>query len=312
MEFYVIGSINMDLIAHIAHFAVAGETILGDDLSVLPGGKGANQAVALSRLGNKVTMFGAVGNDEWGDTYKNIFANEGINTENIEIIENVSTGLALIELEKKGQNRIIVIPGANKYISRKYIDTILPIICSSPKKKTVLMQLEIPVDTVSYALGKLSEYSNIITILDPVPVPINGLSEEIYSNIDYIIPNEVEISTLTGIKISRKSSFENSLFEAGKAMLAKQCKNVIVKAGDLGAYYITSEKLMHFPLTARNTKVVDTTAAGDAFNAGFAHALQHNLSIDKAIAFANKVASISIAKPGAQSAMPTLEEVSKN
>lgn len=307
-DFYVIGSINMDLIAHISHFPIAGETILGDSFSVLPGGKGANQAVSLARLGNKVTMFGAIGDDEWGNTYQTNFENEGVETKYIKRINNVSTGIALIELEKQGQNRIIVIPGANKYVDKNYIDSILSIICSNKKRSFVLLQLEIPLEVVSYVIVKLAEHSHITTILDPAPA--QNLPQEIYAYVDYIIPNETETSTLTGLKISRDNTLEEFLHEAGKILLSKKCKHIIIKAGKLGAFYITEKKIIPVPPTHK-VKVIDTTAAGDSFNAGFAHALQHNMSIEESIAFANKVAGIATTKYGAQSAMPSLGEVSK-
>lgn len=323
-NFYVIGSINMDLIMQLDHFPIPGETIIAKKLTSLPGGKGANQAVALSRLQNanessaSVHIFGKIGNDQWGKSYQAIFNSENINTEYIETIDNIPTGTAFIEVDSSSQNRIVVVPGANSYIDKHYIDKCLAIIQHSATKLKasenifVLLQLEIPLESVCYTLMQLHSFPNIITILDPAPA--QEIPLEYYKYIDFITPNESEASLLTGITIRN----EHDIKMAGEILLRRGTQQVIIKAGKSGAYYfdkssksVPENSNYGYGPAIKGIKAIDTTAAGDSFNAGFAYGLHKNNTIEEAIHFANIVAGLSTTKHGAQSAMPTLKEISQ-
>ncbi len=310
-QFYVIGSINMDIISTVGHFPLPGETIIGSNLLTLPGGKGANQAVALARLNAQVSMFGKIGKDQYGNMYKDIFAQEHIESSHIQEHDTEPTGIALIEVEEAtSQNRIVVIPGANNTVDSEYIDYACSIILQHAQKNTtvphfILLQLEIPIDSISLALETLKQQDNIICILDPAPVPEDKhFSATFYSNIDYITPNETEIQQLTGIRVTAHKDAEH----AGKKLIDLGVKNVIIKFGKNGAFHIDAHRSIYVP--QKNTfSAIDTTAAGDSFNAGFAYALSQSMSIQTSIEFANTVAGLSTTTMGAQKSMPTLAQI---
>ena len=309
-QFFVIGSINMDIISTIPHFPAPGETIIGSSMMTLPGGKGANQAVALARLGTQVSMFGKIGKDQYGTMYKEIFAKETISTTYIQEEPTTSTGIALIEVEETtSQNRIIVIPGANNTVHSAYIDYASSIITTHAQENPtethfVLFQLEIPIESVALALQKLQSYPNITCILDPAPVPKNKELDPLLYNVDYLTPNETETQQLTGLSVESSQDAER----AGKKLIKLGAKNVIVKYGKNGAFHIRADTTNFIP--QNNTfATIDTTAAGDSFNAGFAYALSQSMSVQESIAFANIVAGLSTTTMGAQNSMPTLAQV---
>lgn len=297
--------------AYIDRFPHPGETIIGNELLTLPGGKGGNQAVALARLGAHTTMFGKIGDDKLGEQYQNILIQENVNISQLGVEKNISSGIALIEVEQQSaQNRIIVIPGANGKVDEEYIQQAISYIVKEANKlpqemHIVLFQLEIPLASVAYALELISQHEHIISILDPAPVPPH-IPEKLFSHVDYITPNETEALHLTGIQVNN----EDDARRAGIILLEKGCKYVIIKAGEHGAYFISKNEFYFIP-QIRGIKAVDTTAAGDSFNAGFAYSLGTRMSIQEAILFANKVAGLSTTKAGAQVAMPTLEQVKK-
>ena len=290
----VIGSINMDLVTICDRAPNGGETLLGSEFFQIPGGKGANQAVTIGKLGSRVVILGKVGDDLFG---KELLSSMDKNGVDIQFIEKapVSTGIAKIVVEKNGQNRILVVPGANSYVDIEYIDNHLDVIKDCD---VVIGQLEIPISTVEYAFKKAKEYGKI-TILNPAPAI--KLSEELIKNSDYIIPNESELEVITGMKIE---SFDG-IIEAAKKVIKMGVKGLIVTLGEKGSLYLGSDKFTKH--SAYKVKAIDTTAAGDSFIGGFVTRL--DLGVDKAIEFATKVSAISVTKRGAQTSIPTMEEV---
>jgi ribokinase len=293
----VIGSINMDLVTTVERFPKAGETLIGKDFGTFPGGKGANQAVAAGRLQADVRILGKVGSDSFGEQQLHNLKQNGVTITGVEIEKDVSSGIAVIEVDRDGENRIIVIPGANYRVDREYIDRQLPWLLECD---IFLFQLEIPLETVLYCLRKLKQPGRTI-ILDPAPA--RSLPEDIYPFIDVITPNETELAILTKSEIKD----QNQLCEAGRILLNKGVGTVIVKAGKNGAYMMNQTGLSHIP--ACQVKTVDTTAAGDSFNAGFAFSLAQGWNMEKCVRFANATGALAVTGKGAQSSMPTFIEV---
>ena len=293
----VIGSINMDLTAVAEHFPAPGETILGDQFATFPGGKGGNQAVALGRLRADVRMMGKVGGDGFGAELLANFRQNGVAVAGVAVEKGISTGIAVIEVNRAGENHIIVVPGANSRVDCDYIDSLDEMMRECD---IFLLQLEIPLETVYHAIKKLKQMGKTI-ILDPAPA--QTLPEDLYPWVDVITPNETEIAILSGMKIETDAEF----YAAGVSLLARGVQTVIAKAGKNGAYLINRNEqvlIPGFPVAA-----TDTTAAGDTFNADFAMGLANGLALKDCIRFANAAAALSTTAPGAQSAMPSREQV---
>ncbi len=296
----VIGSLNMDFVVNVKHMPQVGETLLADSLEFIPGGKGANQAYALGKLGADVTMLGAVGNDSYGDIQIEGLKAVGVDTTHIERIEGVNTGIALINVNEKGDNSIIVVQGANKYVSREYIDKNLKVIEESD---IVIFQLEIPIDTVAYAAKKAKGLGKTV-ILDPAPAP-DSIPEDLLANVDIIKPNETELVKLTGIE-----EVDGCMNKAVDTIKKQGVKTVIVTLGGKGSF-VSGQNNVVKHISTEDVKVIDTTAAGDSFIASMALYLSKGKDIIAAVKFANHVASISVTRKGAQSSMPSMEEVEK-
>jgi ribokinase len=288
LKICVVGSINMDLVAVTDYRPAQGETVLGKDFIVNPGGKGANQAVSVARLGAEVFMLGCVGNDHYGINSIENFNNEKVNTEYIKRTDTNNTGIAHIVLANN-DNSIIVIPGANNEVNEDYIDSVTHIISDSD---IVLTQLEIPMDTVLY-LSRICKKHNVPFLLNPAPAVC--LPQEIIDNSTYITPNESEVKII----------FQN---EKNTDKLLRDYPNkLIVTLGDKGVVFCDGEKIVNIP--SIKVPVVDTTGAGDTFNGSLAWAICKGMEIKSAIEFANIAAGLSITKIGAQKGMPTLKEV---
>lgn len=281
----VIGSINMDLVVQMDVFPTQGETVLGNLFTTIPGGKGANQAVAAARLGSKVQMVGAVGTDGFGEELRTNLNKETIDT-SLVINSNVSTGIANILLHES-DNRIVVVPGANYEVTKEVIDAAKDIIANS---ELVIMQLEIPVDTIEYSL-KLCKELNVPVLFNPAPAA--NFNSNWMPYISYLTPNETECELLFGEDVD--------------AVLEQYPNQLIVTLGDDGARYYDGEKHVH--VKGFQTTAIDTTGAGDTFNGAFAHAITTGQSIEKAVFFANIAGSLSVEKFGAQGGMPNLQEV---
>ncbi|MGL4672470.1 ribokinase [Cetobacterium sp.] len=292
----VVGSINMDLVTICERAPRGGETLLGKKFMQIPGGKGANQAVAIGKMNSFVTMLGMVGKEGMGDILLNSMKKDNVNISNIEYSDE-ATGIAKIIVEENGQNRILVVPGANYSVDNNYIDRHLKAI---QECDIVVAQLEIPVETVKYTLKKAKELGKI-TILNPAPA--QELDVEIIKNSDYIIPNETELEILSGIPVTDDESIE----KAAHILLDKGVKGLIVTLGSKGCMFINKDVKKQFP--AYKVKTVDTTAAGDSFIGGFVNGLASGLSFEEAINRGTRVAAISVTRVGAQTSIPNLEEV---
>lgn len=294
----VIGSLNIDWIIKVSHTPVTGETLTGEFSLAVPGGKGANQAFAAGNLGGNVHMLGAVGSDADGQTLLTMLEKAHVSTQSILRLEDAKTGLALIYVNNEGDNTIVVLPNANAKVDKTYIDTYLDLIKNS---NILLLQMEIPHETLYHAIEIGHKLGKTI-ILNPAPAP-ESIPDAILAKIDYLTPNETELATLSGMPTDSLSGVE----QGAKSLLAKGVKNIITTLGSRGALLVNKERSTHFegfPVTP-----VDTTAAGDSFNGAVATYLSQGKSIDEAILFGNKVASIAVTRVGAQSSIPTLEEV---
>jgi ribokinase len=284
----VIGSINMDLVTSTTQIPKVGETVLGHSFHTIPGGKGANQAVAAARLGADVTMIGAVGDDSFGETLVEHLTNQGINTENIMKMKDTSTGIASI-IVSEADNSIIVVPGANHHVTPEVIEKHEDKIKNSD---IILVQLEIPLESVIEAV-ELAKKHGVRTILNPAP--IQKLPKELLEMVDYLTPNEHE-QTLLFVSIDGTEQELEKLKE--KCIVTKGSKGVMI--------YKNGEKV---EIPSLQVEAVDTTGAGDSFNGALATALCDGLDIDEACQFANVVGAISVTKLGAQTGMPTKKEV---
>lgn len=291
----VTGSLNIDLTVNVPRFHQPGETIFGSDFKTYTGGKGGNQAVAAAKLGADVTMVGCLGDDSSSEIYRKLLRSLNIR-DLVDRMPGIPSGTALIEVDNSGENRIIVISGANGHVSPKQIDRNWESIVSCD---IVLMQLEIPLETVIYAAEKLHAAGKTV-ILDPAPA--SQLPDELLSQIDFITPNETELSILCGAK----TETEAEIAAAARSLLERGCRNVIAKMGARGAMLVNDSGSVMIP--GFRIRAVDTTAAGDSFNAGFATALAEDKPIREAIRFANAAGALSTMASGAQSAMPTREE----
>lgn len=293
----VIGSLNMDFAIEVKEMPKVGETILGKNVSLIPGGKGANQAYAIGKLGKKVRMVGAVGNDLFGGKLIDNLENTGVDTKGTQVLEGVPSGQAFINVNEAGENSIVVIPGANQKLDKKWIDHNLKSIADCD---AVVMQLEIPMEVVVYA-AKVAKEQGKMVFLDPAPA-VPELPEELLQNVHMIKPNRTELATLTGCPTETREE----VIEAARKMIDKGVKMVLVTLGGDGCMLVSEEKVQEFQ--AERVEVVDTTAAGDSFTAGFVAALQDE-NYEEAIAFATQVSAISVTRKGAQTSIPTLEEV---
>ena len=292
----VIGSLNIDLTATLPRFHEPGETIFGTDFKTYTGGKGGNQAVAAAKLGADTAMVGCLGDDANGGIYRDLMKELHIE-DCVETAPGLSSGVALIEVDAKGENRIIVISGANMALTREMIDDCWEKIAD---RDIFLLQLEIPLDTNAYVVEKLHAAGKTI-ILDPAPAA--PLPEEILTKVDFIIPNETELALLSGCRTETEEEIE----AGARVLLERGCKNVIVKMGSRGAMLVNADGVdlkEGFKVSA-----VDTTAAGDSFNAGFSVALASGKTVSEAITFANAVGALSTTAVGAQGAMPSLRQV---
>lgn len=295
----VIGSLNIDLVINVERFHIPGETISGLGKEEHYGGKGANQAIALGKLGADVAMFGVVGNDSEGSRYKKHLSDNNVETKYLSVYDNEVTGSAIIEVDSDGENRIIIIPGANAKLDNDYFDSIKMALLNYD---IFLFQLETPLNTVEKFIKFLSVHDKTI-ILDPAPA--QELNEDILKHIDYITPNNSELQLISNLEIKGISD----VIAASKVLLRKGVQNVIAKSGSNGAYLINADGFKHFK--GFKVDAIDTIAAGDAFNAGFAYSIAKNHEIDKAIITANAVGALTTLGKGAQGSMPTIKDVNK-
>lgn len=294
----VVGSLNMDLVARAERLPRGGETLAGDSFFTVPGGKGANQAVAAARLGATVAMIGNVGDDTYGQQLRQALANEHIDCQAISVCPGVSSGVALIVVDATSQNAIIVIPGGNAQLlpcSVERFDALLQ------GAEVIICQLEVPPAAVAWTLQRGRALGKTV-ILNPAPAT-GPLPADWFSHIDYLIPNESEAQALTGLPINDLDSARR----AAERLLALGVGKVIVTLGGQGVLFASAAGSQHCP--APVVKALDTTAAGDTFVGGFAAALARGLGEGEAIDIGQRAAAVSVTRAGAQPSIPHLAEL---
>ena len=295
-DILVIGSLNADLVVRTPRFPQPGETISGEDLQIIPGGKGANQAVAAARLGANVSMLGRVGKDNFGDFLLDNLKSNHVDSKLVQR-DDSSTGTAIIIVDANGQNSIVLSPGSNGKVNSSDVEH-----ASFLNFSLLLLQLEIPIPTVLSAT-KLAKQNGVRVILNPAPA--KGLPDELISLADFIIPNETELSLLTGMDVNDIPSAE----KAAHALLDKGAQNVIITLGDRGALIVNKETSTY--VESYQVDVVDTTAAGDAFIGGFASVLDSSNSLADAVRYGCACGALATTKFGAQPSLPTKHEVKR-
>lgn len=293
MTIIVFGSINIDLVATTPRLPVAGETLLGRDFFKAPGGKGANQAVASARLGTPTYMVGRVGADSFGTELLDSLQASGVQTDNVFVDETVSSGVAMITVDVRGENQILVIPGANGRVNQEDVERLSRLL---PQATALLLQFEIPMSAV-VAAAKAAREAGVTVILDPAPVQ-SDVPDELYSLVDIITPNEVEAAQLVGFPVDG----EESATKAAAVLRQRGVKNAIAKLGAKGVLCVTQEETFFIPSFPVHT--VDTTAAGDAFNGGLAAALHQGLSLRQAVVWGAAAGALTAMKLGAQPSLP--------
>ncbi|MGA2599628.1 MAG: ribokinase [Bryobacteraceae bacterium] len=298
----VTGSLNMDFVVSVERLPAPGETTLGHDFQMLPGGKGANQACAAAKLGGhgSVTrMIGRVGYDVFGDHLKASLSAAGVDVSSVHATRSHPTGVALIWVDRAGQNSIVVASGANHALLASEAEAMRPVFQGAA---FALFQLESPIPAVSAAM-KIARSEGARTMLDPAPA--QALAPDLLAAVDLLTPNETEASILLGVAPARVSKDEAPQLARRLRELGPRC--VVLKLGDQGCFYLDGAKEIYSPgfeVTAR-----DTTAAGDVFNAALAVALGEQKGIAEALRFANAAAAISVTRPGAQTSVPARAEV---
>ena len=296
MSVLVFGSLNLDLVTYADKLPAIGETIVGEKLLKFPGGKGLNQAIAARRAGSEVLMVGSIGNDADGDYLFNILKSENIDPKFITKTSE-QTGIAVIEVSKSAENRIIIIAGANS--KTRFSNEVLT---SSPSVTVSLAQLETPIAEVAKFIHE-SKAAGKITILNPAP--IQKLDQQLLQDTDYLIANETEASFLIGSAVEHLSKDE--AVTIARQLQKNGSKKVIITLGEQGSIYLDQEKELFTP--AYKVKAVDTTAAGDAFCGAFATAISENKPVEYALKFASAAGGLAATKAGAVPSLPTQQEI---
>jgi ribokinase len=286
----VVGSINVDLAVRTGRRPNNGETVIGNDFKIIPGGKGANQAVAIARLSGNVEMFGCIGNDRYGEMMSESLKKDGVFLGSVKTVSEVTTGVAVITVAEN-DNSIIIVPGANGYTNRDYIDSVKDKLLTSD---LVLLQNEIPFDAVDYII-RLCHANAIPVILNPAPAA--PLARELIDMVQYIVPNEHEVAPV----------FQTS--EDMNSLMFRYPNKLIVTLGKNGVAYCDGKSVINVP--AIEAKRVDTTGAGDTFLGAFAKSISDGADIYEAIVFSQYASGLSIEKFGAQAGMPSMQDVMK-
>lgn len=320
----VIGSFNTDLMVRAPRLPVPGETVLGTTFHMGAGGKGANQAVAAARLGAAVEMVACLGDDEFGRLALTTLSGEGVDVDHVTLLEGVATGVALIMVDDvHGENMIVVAPGANERVSAEHVNVARDVLASSD---VLLMQLEIPLETVEHA-ARVGRECGARVILNPAPG--RPLSRELLAMVDVLTPNETEARIIAGLDgpdwpgakdkpdesgvasaaEAAKAAKVTMAAEAAEALLAQGCNAAVITLGSSGVLVADAAGCRRIP--PYMVDAVDTTGAGDAFSGALAVALAEGMSLDDACRFANAAAAISVTRVGTAAAMPTRSEVDK-
>lgn len=296
----VVGSMNMDMVVKTSHIPKPGETVLGGSFLMNPGGKGANQAVAVARLGGDVTFVGKIGDDIFGKQSSQLFDEEGVDTRGILADDQSPSGIALITVDERGENSIVVAPGANANLQPEDVEVVLR---KYPEGRILLIQLEIPMRTVEHA-ARIAKDMGLQVILNPAPA--NESVADMFPLIDVITPNTTEAEMLSGIPITDIHSAR----AAAEHIQQRGVRQVIVTLGKAGAVLLENGTFAHIP--APQVEAVDTTAAGDVFNGALAVALSEGKNLKSAVTFACHAAALAVTRMGAQSSIPFRNELLLN
>lgn len=288
----VFGSLNMDLVTRTARLPLPGETIIGSEFYTTPGGKGANQAVAIARLGISTQMIGRVGGDNFGQELLAALQRSGVETSTVTVDASCHSGVAIITVAENGTNQIIGVFGANQQVGDRELASLEHLL---PQAKLLLLQLEIPVERVK-AAATIAHQAGVPVMLDPAPVP-NQSIVELYPVVDYLVPNEVEAGQLVGFPVNSPASAAL----AATTLHQQGATTVIVKLGAQGAFCSTSKEKLLVP--AFSVNAIDTVAAGDAFAGGFGAAIVSGLSLQDALTWGCAAGALATTKVGAQAAM---------
>ena len=293
-DILVIGSLNADLVVRTPRLPLPGETIQGEDLLIVPGGKGANQAVAAARQGAGVAMAGRVGSDSFGTTLVENLQHNHVDTSHI-LTDAGATGTAVIAVDASGQNSIVISPGANGKVSPADVDSL-----DFRGVAMLLLQLEIPLETVMHAAGVARQH-DVRVLLNPAPA--RPLSDALLAEVDMLIPNEIELASLTGMPVRDLGEVES----AAQSLLARGLQTLVITLGANGSLIVTDTLSQHIP--GYRVEVVDTTAAGDAFIGGLSVALLEGKTLGEAVRRANACGALAATRLGAQPSLPTSEQV---
>ncbi|MEM7092982.1 MAG: ribokinase [Actinomycetota bacterium] len=292
IEVCVVGSANLDIVVPVPHHPIAGETVLGGDHARIPGGKGANQAVAAARLGRRVGFVGCVGDDAAGDELRAALVGDDVSVEHLRTVPRTPSGIALISVGPDGDNSIVVSPGANAHVGEVDLEAALPML---ERALVTLLQLEVPVETITEA----AESANGLVILNPAPA--QALTSRLLESVDILVPNETELALLSGS--SPAETFDEVIDQARLLPSAR----TVVTLGAQGALLVDETEVRHQPAPA--VRAVDTTAAGDAFCGALADVLAEGGSLVDAVAWGVMVGAATTLRPGAQSSLPTAADV---
>lgn len=295
----VVGSSNTDMVVKTERFPEPGETILGGDFYMFPGGKGANQAVAAARAGGEITFVCCLGDDLFGQNALKGYVKEGIDVDSVKIVENEASGVALITVNGEGENEIVVASGTNALLSPEHLEAQIGAISNA---QIFLTQLETPTETIAFLAAYCKTKSQRLIIN---PAPAQALDDIVLNGLFLITPNETETKILTGIEVTDEASLEN----AGSAFLEKGVQNVIVTLGSKGSFFMNAAE--SFIVPAPKVKAVDTTAAGDVFNGVLTVCLAQGKGWKESMAFASKAAALAVTKMGAQDTAPTIAEINQ-
>lgn len=292
----IVGSINMDLVVAAPHVPAPGETVLGRDFATIPGGKGANQAVAVARLGGNVMMVGRIGDDDIGPRLLAGLQKNGVDCTHVRTTFGMASGIAMIVVEESGENAITVASGANFKVTPEDVDAAESVLRHA---QVCVVQLELPVETVAYTID-LCRRHGVETILDPAPAPRGSLPAAFF-DADIISPNETEAAALTQLPADASPE------KVAGALRARGCRGIILKLGQRGAYISAQD--VETLVAGFKVNPVDTTAAGDAFTGALAVARSEGREFLDAVRFANAAGALACTKRGAQPSMPTRDEV---
>lgn len=294
----VVGSSNIDYVLNVDEMPKKGETIKSRMFSKIPGGKGANQACACGKLGGNCTFLSVLGNDDISNIVIDSLNKAGVNTSSVKKVGDMTTGLAVITVNKDGENSIILTPGANEQCNNSYFAQNLKVLDDS---QIVLIQLETPIKDV-YSFIRIAKDKGKVVVLNPAPAPTK-IDISILNKVDYITPNETELQKMTGMPVDTI----NQIQEAAQALIEKGANNVIVTIGSKGALLCNRGQTKLFK--PFKVKPVDTTAAGDTFNAALTVGLSDGKSLSDSIVFANAAAALTTTSKGAQTSIPLRRQV---